>query len=84
MVARLPVTPAKIFVDDSFNPDERVYLFQVIHGGDAATATNIHLTGRCSKICLGSGEGTTRRHILPSCLIDQPLAAANFSAIAFS
>ena len=44
----------------------------------------IHLIGRISKMRSGSGEGTTRRHLEPSCLNVQPLAPANRSASARS
>jgi len=43
-----------------------------------------HLIGRISKIRLGSGEGTTLRHLFPSCLKIQLFSVARLSAWALS
>jgi hypothetical protein len=43
-----------------------------------------HLIGLISKIRLGSGDGTTRRHRSPSCLNAHPFSAASASAVALS
>ena len=42
-----------------------------------------HLIGRISKMRFGRGDGTTRRHLSPSCLKTQPFSAASRSASAF-
>ena len=49
-----------------------------------APFSSSHVIGRISKIRLGSGDATTRRHLSPSGLICQPFAAASSSASSFA